>query len=349
MQSDYDFPDFRRAAAPRGGRWLAAVAMGALALAVGVAVVAHLGDVERFVALAVGFNRRLLALAALLQLATYACVALVWWLTLRPGGHTPTFGSLMQLSVAKLFTEQAVPAGGVSGTTFLLAALRRRGLPPRLCADTVVTTLVSYYAAYLAMALVGLGLLAAHHAATKWLVTLTALFAVVAIAIPGGAAWVLRRGRRRVPRLLRRAAGITAWLRELRAAPGSGPIRPVLFAQTFAVQLGVFLLDAATLLVLLAALGEPVEVSTALPAFIVASMVATLGLVPLGLGTFEASCVAMLHTLGVSLEGAVSAALLLRGLTTWLPMLPGVWLVRRELAARRGKRQPVARQRQVRG
>ena len=311
--------------------WLVPVVPGLLALAAGLALVAHIGEIERFTALVARFSGRLLALAVLLQVATYACAALVWRLALQPSGATPAFGSLMQLSLAKLFTEQAVPAGGVSGTTFLLAALRRRGLAPRQCADTVVTALISYYAAYLVMALGSLGLLAAHHEATRWLVALTGSFAVVAVAIPGGAAWMLRRGRRRVPRLLRRAEGIGAWLRELHAAPGSGRIGSVLLVQMFTVQLGVFLLDAATLLALLAALGEQAGVGTAVPAFIVASMVATLGPVPLGIGTFEASCVATLHALGVSFEGAVSAVLLLRGLTTWLPMLPGFWLVRREL------------------
>lgn len=322
----------RRVATTLGRRWLVALMAGALALAGGIVLVAHVGEVERFVTLAARFSPRLLGLAMLLQAATYACVALAWWLSLRSGGATLRFASLMQLSVAKLFIEQAVPAGGISGTTFLLAALRRRGLPPRLGADTVVTTLVSYYAAYLLMALISLGLLAMQHEATRWLVALTALFAAVAVALPGGAAWMLRRGRRRVPRLMRRAAGITAWMGELRAPPGTGPMRPLLLGQMFAAQLCVFLLDAATLLALLAALGEPATVATAVPAFIVASMVATLGPVPLGLGTFEASCAATLHALGVSLEGAVAAVLLLRGLTTWLPMLPGVWLVRRELA-----------------
>jgi len=61
-------------------------------------------------------------------------------------------------------------------------------------------------------------------------------------------------------------------------------------------------------------------------------MVATFGLVPLGLGTFEATCVAMLRTLGVLLEAALTATLLLRGFTLWLPMLPGLLLARRELS-----------------
>lgn len=64
--------------------------------------------------------------------------------------------------------------------------------------------------------------------------------------------------------------------------------------------------------------------------------VATIGLVPLGLGTFEATAVGLLHALGVGVETAFAATLMLRGLTFWLPMLPGVWLARREVGAPHG-------------
>ncbi|MDG0024643.1 hypothetical protein [Trinickia sp. Y13] len=41
--------------------------------------------------------------------------------------------------------------------------------------------------------------------------------------------------------------------------------------------------------------------------------------------------VGMLSLLGVSVAAALAATLLLRGMTFWLPMLPGVWLARREI------------------
>jgi hypothetical protein len=50
------------------------------------------------------------------------------------------------------------------------------------------------------------------------------------------------------------------------------------------------------------------------------------------LGTFEGAAVTMLHVLGVDVEAALAATLLLRGLTFWLPMIPGLWLARREIA-----------------
>jgi uncharacterized membrane protein YbhN (UPF0104 family) len=80
----------------------------------------------------------------------------------------------------------------------------------------------------------------------------------------------------------------------------------------------------------LRAVGQHISILAAFPSFVVASMVATFGLVPLGIGTFEATCIAMLKTLGVPLDAALAATLLLRGYTLWLPMLPGMLLARRE-------------------
>ena len=62
-------------------------------------------------------------------------------------------------------------------------------------------------------------------------------------------------------------------------------------------------------------------------------MAATLGPIPLGLGTFEAACGGMLSLLGVAIETALAATLLLRGFTFWLPILPGLWLARRAIAS----------------
>lgn len=86
----------------------------------------------------------------------------------------------------------------------------------------------------------------------------------------------------------------------------------------------VFALDAATLWVMLHVVGFEVSFRTAFPSFVLASMVATIGPIPLGLGTFEVTCVSMLGVLGVPVEAALTATLLLRGFTLWVPMLPGM-------------------------
>ena len=96
------------------------------------------------------------------------------------------------------------------------------------------------------------------------------------------------------------------------------------------LELGVFALDALTLWLEFRALGDAPAIWVPFVSFIMASMAATLGPVPLGLGTFEAACVGMLSLLGVAIEAALAATLLLRGLTFWLPMVPGLWLAKRE-------------------
>lgn len=107
--------------------------------------------------------------------------------------------------------------------------------------------------------------------------------------------------------------------------------KPSLLAEASALQLGIFFLDALTLWLSFRAIGESVDFWIVFGSFVMASVAATIGPIPLGLGTFEAGSVAMLRLLGVPFEAALTSTLLLRGLTFWLPMLPGLWLARREI------------------
>jgi Mg2+-importing ATPase len=93
------------------------------------------------------------------------------------------------------------------------------------------------------------------------------------------------------------------------------------------------LLDAATFWVLLRALGVTASVGGVFVSFMIASLFRTMGIVPGGLGTFEATSVLMLRMVGIDVAVALSATLLFRGLSFWLPMLPGYWCSHRLLVA----------------
>ena len=82
---------------------------------------------------------------------------------------------------------------------------------------------------------------------------------------------------------------------------------------------------------MLKAVGYTTGPVQAFASFIFASVAGTVFLVPGGLGTFEASSVDMLALFKVPVEVGLTATLLLRGFTYWLPMAPGFWLSRREL------------------
>jgi len=106
--------------------------------------------------------------------------------------------------------------------------------------------------------------------------------------------------------------------------------KPLWILAASLLQLANFLLDALTLGATRRAVATPVAFSLVFASFVLASVVSTLAWVPGGLGTFEGTCVALLHVQGVTVEAALAATLLLRGLTFWLPMLPGLVLARRE-------------------
>jgi Mg2+-importing ATPase len=61
----------------------------------------------------------------------------------------------------------------------------------------------------------------------------------------------------------------------------------------------------------------------------ISSLVRSMGFVPGGLGTFEASSIVTLRMIGARTSVALAATLMFRVLSFWLPMLPGLWYARR--------------------
>jgi uncharacterized protein (TIRG00374 family) len=158
-----------------------------------------------------------------------------------------------------------------------------------------------------------------------------AIFVVVTVAVPAAVLALKQWGTRAPIAWLSKCLGVTTLLQELTDAPTHLLRNSRLLMQTVGLQLIIFVLDALTLWLAFNAIGEVPPLWIAFVSFIVASMVATIGPIPVGLGSFEATSVGMLCLLGVSVEAALAATLLLRGLTFWLSMLPGIWLARREI------------------
>lgn len=311
--------------------------LGLLALAALAGVALRRGEVARFLELLRSLAPTWLVLAVLLQVATYACVATAWWLGLDRAGAHRSWSSLIGLAVAKLFVDQSVPTGGIGGTAFLVGVLARQGVPRPACMAALMTNFVGFHGAYLLSAFIGMGLLWLRHDARPWMATVTVLFVLVAVTVPL-ALFALHRFGRRAPRWLERLPGVTALVEAAAEAPISHLLRRKrLLAATAALNLAVIGADAATLWTMLHALGLHASYGVVYPSFLLAMMVATVSPIPMGLGTFEAACVAALSTQGLPIEGALAGTLLLRGCTTWAPMLPGLWLARHALRDARGQ------------
>lgn len=314
-------------------RWLrlAPWLVGLLALAALVTVVLHLGEIERFVAIARESRPEWLAVAVLAQLATYVCAAAVWHRTLQSAGVGRPLKSLVPLGVAKLFTDQAVPSGGISGFMLVMHGLQRRGVSAAVAAGALLVGVLSYYTAFLAAVILALAVLMQHRHIGLALLGIVGLFCLVAVAVPAAVLWLRHWGTKRMPAWLDRLPQLKTIVGAVAQAPASLVRSRRLLVETTLAQFAIFLLDALTLWLAFSAIGQPVDFWAAFATFVIASVAATIGIVPLGLGTFEAGSVGMLSLLGVPVEAALTATLLLRGLTFWLPMIPGFWLARREL------------------
>jgi glycosyltransferase 2 family protein len=313
-------------------RRLVAWLPGLIVLPALIGVVLHYGTIEKFADLVRSARPEWLLPALLAQLATYVFVALSWRLVLARAGHVRPFRTLFRLGVAKLYTDQAVPTGGLSGSVLVMKALERRGVPNHVAMAALLVGMVSLYSADVIVALTCLLLLWLHHEADRALLALIVVFVLVEVAIPSSVLWARNRAENAMlPNWARRLPGIEDLVDAVAETP-VGLLRDVrLIGGTLACQLAIIGLDALTLWMTFWAIGAPVELWVAFSGFVVGAVVAMIAPSPLGLGTFAAGATGILALLGVPLEAALSATLLLRGLTFWLPMLPGLWIARHEL------------------
>jgi uncharacterized protein (TIRG00374 family) len=320
-------------AAPKARRlWLAWLSGILLLVVVGI-VITRRGEELRFADLLQHAQPAWLLLAVFLQLGTYACAAGAWHRVLSRQHIRTSLWQLIPLGLAKLFMDQVVPSAGLSGTLLVVRALKRRGVPDGASVSAVVVGLLGFHLAYGLALVTALVLLAVSGDLSHRMLSLAILATFLIGAMVVALLWLSRGRRGPVRRLLMRIPGLRGFLQELHDAPKEALHDKTLLLQTTVLQSGIFVLDAATLGVCLAALNATATVTGLFAALVIASLVATITIIPSGLGTFDATMLAMLRLVGVSTTHAVGAVLLFRGFTLMLPLLPGLWLARREMRA----------------
>lgn len=268
------------------------------------------------------------AAAALLQVFTYVAQGETWRLVARRTGWRLGLPLASGLSLAKLFTDQALPSAGVSGTVLMVQALRARGMPRVARLSGVIVTVVSFHAAYVLCLAAGVAIAWTAGELNPAMLTAAVLWAGLETVISAfGLKWAGRAPR------------ASAWVARFRFVrpgfrflAGADPrlVRDVrLLAEATIYQLVIVALDTLTILALIWSVGGEAPPHLVFAAFVFATLFKNLGVVPGGLGTFEAASVLGLRAIGLPLPVALSATLLFRGLSFWLPMLPGLYLARR--------------------
>lgn len=306
----------------------------ALAMIVAVTIAAlHFLEAEALANIAYNAQPWWLAVAFLLQVGTYAAQGETWRTVMRAAGINVPLLITFKLSLTKLFIDQALPSGGMSGTVVVARALEQSGVARSpVVAAMVVNTIAHYAAIIVALALALCILVAGGHssflilAAACLVLLLSVVLIATALALSGNSSrtpnWLMR-----VP-LVNRAVVLLA-----DADPALTHSHTVIVKSSL-LQFLIILLDAATIWVLILALGQVASATGVFASFMVSTLFRTIGIVPGELGIFEAASVMSLKLVGVAVPVALAATLLFRGLSFWLPMVPGMVFAR---AARRAK------------
>ncbi len=309
---------------------LIAVLVGVSALAALVLFIANSGDITAFARQAANASAGPLAAALAVQTLPYLFAAYVWFLFLKSMGSELKLRSLIPLSLAKLFADQALPSGGLSGAAFFLFALTKRGVPDKTAFRTFVFTTSAYFLAFLVTAIISLIALSTAEKAPPALSASVSAFAGVFLLATIITGLVVLYKPERAPPFIRKHR-LTAKAAEfLGAAIHDIRTMPALFAKMTAILIAVRAIDGLTLMLISHAIGAPIAYTTGFIAVATASIAATIGPVPMGLGTFEAGMIASLNVFGASMEDALTITLIYRGLTLWLPLLPGFLIIQRE-------------------
>jgi uncharacterized protein (TIRG00374 family) len=305
---------------------------GLLCLGAVLVVTLRFGELARFFEVLKGLKPEWIILAALLQALSYVSATAIWQQVLKASGHHIAFRSLYPLSIAQVFARQALPSSGLSGALLVVKGLANRGVRESVGFGCMLVGMVAFYIAYVMTVLISLAVLAIHHALSLWLAGMAVIVCLVAFSVPASILGLRYLNvHHHLPVFVKRRKFAQMILKVLDESPVHLLKNRSLLIKTSLLQISVYVIDAATLAVMLMAVGHPQSYEIVFSSFVMASVAATVLPVPLGLGAFEGACVALLHIFAVPLEPALVAVLLLRGFTFWLPMVPGLWLARKEL------------------
>lgn len=283
----------------------------------------HFSEEREFVRIAERAQPWWLLVAATLQAGTYLAQGETWRVVTRAAKVPLPRLATYKLSLAKLFVDQALPTGGISGTVVVARALEQRGVSRGVVMAAVVVATVAYYAAYVLTLAVALLVMILEGHANELVLAAALLF--IAFSIGVTVSTLILSGRERAaPRWLARIPLLATAIALLAQADPHLARRACLIVRAGSYQLALVLLDAATMWTLVRALGETASPTGVFGSFMISSLMRTLGILPGGLGAFEAASVLTLKLVGVPVAPALAATLLFRGLTFWLPMVPGL-------------------------
>jgi len=295
----------------------------------GVIVVARYYSQEQaFVRLAHQVNPYWFIAAFLLQVGTYSTQGEIWRKVGEASGRCVSLWTVYKLALVKLFVDQALPSGGFSGSLIVGRVLDHHAFRRSTIYAAAVVNTTSFFIAYVLSLAVALGVLLLSGHASSFVLALTVFF----MTISGMVAFAMLAlcGKDVARRLggVGRFFLVRSSLNAMKDADLTIVRDTRIQAEATLFQLMTFMLDGLTLWTLVRSLGVAVTPGHAFASFMIANLVRTVGIVPGGLGTFDATAVLMLRLEDISVAAALAATVMFRVITFVLPMAPGLWFSR---------------------
>ncbi len=314
--------------------WRRPVVITNLVFLIAIIVIAiNFGNETQIIQLLLNVDLGYIALALFFQVLTYFCVGGLLAVVLRKFSKKISVRGISGLSIAKLFIDQIIPTLGVGGSLMVAQGFIRRGAARGEAMAAIVTEVVSRWVAFFVLFGLSLTLLWEAKGVTQTVRHLALAFSILFVLILLALAVLIWSAKsRNLPKWIQHISFLKPLIGSLNELPTIVLRSKTVWISSLFFQTAIFVLDAATLWICLLALEVHISFPVAFLSFMMASAIATLSLVPGGVGFFEGVAVGVLASFGVSLEAGIAATVLLRGLTTWLPMFPGLFFFRRELS-----------------
>lgn len=278
---------------------------------------------EEILHLLVHFKLSWIATIIVFQIGTYVAVSVSWHVVATHGGHNISIKNLIHLAVEKFSIDQLIPAAGLAGNLAVVKVMKKMGLPQPLAIEALVIETVTYFAAYGILAL-GLMLLLEIHYNPYFLVPVFFIVFSLVMLFNIAVVWRLVNNRHKpLPNWLEKRKFTHTIRGYLEGVSEERMSSKKIIISVLLLQISVFILDSLTLWAIFHALGVKVSILTALVGFVMAAIGGLISFIPAGAGFFEASGIGTMALLGVPLEAALTATLVLRGFTLWLPLIPG--------------------------
>lgn len=296
-----------------------------------------------------------IAVAALLQIVYYLVYTTLYQSAFDTVEVKSRVRDLLPVLLGSLFVNVVAPTGGTIGAALFVDDAARRGQPPARAAAGTVLVLATDFGAFALVLIAGLVYLLAQHSLTAYEIIAAAILFLIA----GGLSGVLWLGLWR-PGLLRRlldgvqglAARLAGWVKRASPLAGDWAARnaaeftgaaaaiaehPGRLARTLGVALAAHLVDVASLYILFLAFNQSIKVGPLVAGYAIGILFWIVSPTPQGIGVVEGAMALVYASLGVPGETATIVALAFRGLTFWLPLALGFFLLSRVESFRREK------------